>query len=76
VVIVVLKTYPQIPLNPPFTKGEVFRLPLAKGGREGFYKDFFKLLKSKFIKSLNQKNPPFLLPEEDGGMRSHIKTIK
>jgi Spy/CpxP family protein refolding chaperone len=44
---------PQIPLYPPFSKGEVFLLPLAflschrqaKGGGEGFYKRFFKGLK-------------------------------
>src|SRR4030043_771519 len=36
---------PQIPLNPPFSKGEVFLLPLAKGGGEGFYESFFKALK-------------------------------
>jgi len=43
----------QIPLNPPFSKGEVFHLPLvsfpclkqAKGGGEGFYEAFFKELK-------------------------------
>jgi hypothetical protein len=35
----------QIPLNPPFSKGEVFLLPLAKGGGEGFYEGFFKALK-------------------------------
>jgi len=35
----------KIPLNPPFPKGEMFCLPLAKGGREGFYERFFKALK-------------------------------
>jgi hypothetical protein len=34
----------QIPLNPPFSKGEVFFLPLAKGGGEGFYEAIFKEL--------------------------------
>jgi hypothetical protein len=34
----------QIPLNPPFSKGEVFLLPLEKGGGEGFYEVFFKKL--------------------------------
>ena len=34
----------QIPLNPPFSKGEVFHLPLEKGGGEGFYEAFFKAL--------------------------------
>jgi len=28
-----------------FSKGEVFLLPLAKGGGEGFYEAFFKALK-------------------------------
>jgi hypothetical protein len=44
----------QIPLNPPFSKGEVFLLPLAKGGGEGFYEGFFKALKC-------YKNSSFLL---------------
>ena len=46
----------QIPLNPPFSKGEVFLLPLAKpacakrsgegrGGGEGFYGTFFMMAK-------------------------------
>jgi hypothetical protein len=35
----------KIPLNPPFSKGEAFLLPLAKGGGEGFYEAFFKVLK-------------------------------
>jgi len=30
----------KIPLNPPFSKGEVFLLPLKKGGREGFMNTF------------------------------------
>jgi hypothetical protein len=32
----------KIPLNPPFPKGEVFLLPLKKGGREGFNNTFSK----------------------------------
>jgi hypothetical protein len=27
---------PEIPLNPPFSKGETILLPLLKGGGEGF----------------------------------------
>jgi hypothetical protein len=27
---------PEIPLNPPFSKGETIPLPLLKGGWEGF----------------------------------------
>ena len=30
---------------PPLARGEVVLLPLAKGGREGFYDVFFKPLK-------------------------------
>jgi len=30
------KNHHKIPLNPPFPKGEVFYLPLEKGGGEGF----------------------------------------
>jgi hypothetical protein len=30
------KDLPEIPLNPPFSKGETVPLPLLKGGWEGF----------------------------------------
>ena len=36
------KLHFKIPLNPSFIKGELFLLPLAKGGWEGFYEAFSK----------------------------------
>ncbi|OGP75551.1 MAG: hypothetical protein A2V86_07655 [Deltaproteobacteria bacterium RBG_16_49_23] len=36
---------PQLMGHGQFFKGEVFLLPLAKGGGEGFYEAFFKELK-------------------------------
>jgi len=34
----------KIPLNPPFSKGEVFLLPFVKGGGEGFKRAIFYIM--------------------------------
>jgi hypothetical protein len=54
----------QIPLDPPFSKGEEILLPLEKGGWEGFLKgQIFLLL--KFLNHLLQGQCPEAQPVTD-----------
>ncbi|MBM4350463.1 MAG: PAS domain S-box protein [Deltaproteobacteria bacterium] len=68
----------QIPLNPPFSKGEVFLLPLAKGGGEGFYGTFFMMAKklSPPTKRKRTAHPLVLVDrKEEAGMFQAIAEL-